>query len=196
MTLSLKLAPHVAFSVCQLPPVYLFNCFGCFFPFPLGLCLPGLSAGSPQSRSPGMPSLSSPFAPQLRAWVRSALGMAALPCAWSHGVRPCLKPAGLLRSGHSAVSTSPPNTRGHGRRQSLGRATPSICKPCPAPREPTDLAGESAGPETANPAVRRDATSLSNNRICVVGMRVGCGRRKALCCTGEIQNASQTPATL
>lgn len=58
MTLSLKLAPHVAFSVCQLPPVYLFNCFGCFFPFPLGLCLPGLSAGSPQSHFPGMRSLS------------------------------------------------------------------------------------------------------------------------------------------
>lgn len=46
MTLSLKLALCVA-SVCQLPPVYLFNCFGCFFPFLLGLCLPGLSAGSP-----------------------------------------------------------------------------------------------------------------------------------------------------
>lgn len=57
MTLSLKLAPHVAFSVCQLPPVYLFNSFGCFFPFPLGLCLPGLSAGSPQSHFPGMRSL-------------------------------------------------------------------------------------------------------------------------------------------
>lgn len=57
MTLSLKLAQCVAFSVCQLPPVYLFNCFGWLFPFPLGLCLPGLSVGSLQSHSPGMPSL-------------------------------------------------------------------------------------------------------------------------------------------
>lgn len=71
------------------------------------------------------PCLSSPFAPQICAWVRSVLGMAVLPCAWGHGVRPCLKPAWLLRSGHSTVSTSPPKTRGHRRRQFLGRTTPS-----------------------------------------------------------------------
>lgn len=135
------------------------------------------------------PCLSSPFAPQICAWVRSVLGMAVLPCAWGHGVRPCLKPAWLLRSGLalSAPHLLKPEDTGGG--SSWGEQPRALCKPCPAPREPTDLAGESAGPETAKPAVRRDATSLSNNRVCVMGMRGGCGRRKAVCSTGETQNA-------
>lgn len=67
---SLKLAPRVAFAACQLPPVYLFNCFGCFFPFPLGVCLPELRdaflAWPPCPRQP--------FAPRMYAWVRRVLG--------------------------------------------------------------------------------------------------------------------------
>lgn len=44
------------------------------------------------------------------------------------------------------------------------------------------LAGESAGPEIANPAVTRDETSLSSKlNLCVVGMSTGCGKRKRLC---------------
>jgi len=69
-----------------------------------------------------------------------------------------------------------PTARGHRLRPSLGRATASARKLCPALREPTYLAGESAGPETAKPAVTRAATSLSSKlNLCVAGS-VGGGR--------------------
>lgn len=98
MTLGLKLAPRVAFSACQLPPVYLFNCFGWFFPFLLGFCLPGLSAGSPQRHFSGMPSL-----PQLALCpLNVRLGQL---CAGDGRAAVCLEPHGEAQRGSSGLGT-------------------------------------------------------------------------------------------
>lgn len=126
------------FAACQLPPVYLFNCFGCFFPLPLGVCLPRLSTGSPRRRVPGTASLPEPaLCPPNVRLGQTCVGRAEPPCAGIAGGGPACP------SGVSAPRVPKPEATAE---PAPGRATASTRTLCPALREPAYLSGENAGP--------------------------------------------------
>lgn len=126
------------FAACQLPPVYLFNCFGCFFPLPLGVCLPRLSTGSPRRRVPGTASLPEPaLCPPNVRLGQTCAGRAEPPCAGIAGGGPACP------SGVSAPPVPKPEATAE---PAPGRATASTRTLCPALREPAYLSGENAGP--------------------------------------------------